>query len=993
MAQQDSITLPSPRAQAFHIYGDIPVSYSSGIPDISIPIYTMSYKGVEVPIVLKYHTASLKPLQQDGSNMAYGWMLDYGGRISRTVMDEPDELGISDNGSKIKDIQDASELNESLTTLGTPGEADFDMARDYLINHYEEGNFYDTQYDRFYFDFLHHGGKFFMEYVDGEWSPHFGSPYPWLVNTTTIGSYFHTISFTDIKGLTYNFGGDDKTESSNSDWQYVSWLLSDIVDANENKLFDYNYTSLFSMSSPPTYVDGLFVKDEGYFGLSTSCDADEDGSDDNERDRGIPYFDYISDGLEPAYSIRTIDSINFNLGYVKFYLDSNNETIESVVVRDMTGAQVLKVVFGKSNFNLYNKVKLDSVSFYDSDDKFVKKYEFSYDYDNGGGSVGCTVDYWGYCNLMGYDVTAGLNPSFTVNYLYNNGNSIIYESEMDGVSRTSNSYAYEHALTSIKYPTGGETIFEYQLNEYSSQSNLEQGGGFRASKIINKNNDSEILATKEYEYSSGSLLYDPYEENEYGLSVNYDIVNTGCSNETITYPIIFKHRVYSANPTLPLENVKYEYVIEKMTDGTTYNGSNTYQYYINYPTIKFKIEEMEDSYFNKQLTNGTPVDCYDNLDFFRESVNGGTTGYGGAFISQYVTSTDPRLYKKTTKDSNGDTLRIERNTYNQQINDTLNNIIIEKLGNYSSTTSIEEEFDDRYSYIVGLPNSSYSTNPDELPPVFFHYNYDIVCDYYELDNTVVEERLDGGNIETTSIYTYDANNQIASLVNTSSIGDDIETQYYYPGNYDDLQNFSTLIDKNIIGKPIDVRTYKESQLVSGTQTKYNNNGQAIEVYQAEIESNTTDIEFDSVNPYDFTLKAEYSYDDNNMLYQVAPTNNYSTFYVWGYDEQYPVAKIITGNDISLSVTVIDSELSYSDTYSDIEDDVEYLEGLLSSYLSDSDYQVTIYTYKPLIGITSQTDPNGKTTYYEYDDFGRLKTVRDNDGNILNTYEYNYSSSN
>jgi YD repeat-containing protein len=51
--------------------------------------------------------------------------------------------------------------------------------------------------------------------------------------------------------------------------------------------------------------------------------------------------------------------------------------------------------------------------------------------------------------------------------------------------------------------------------------------------------------------------------------------------------------------------------------------------------------------------------------------------------------------------------------------------------------------------------------------------------------------------------------------------------------------------------------------------------------------------------------------------------------------------------------------------------------------------VTTYTYDPLFGATSITDPKGNTTYYEYDEQGRLKFVKDKDLNVLQKYCYNY----
>lgn len=82
--------MPAPNAAALGKYSDIPVSYFTGVPSISIPIYTVQEGPLSVPVALNYHASGVR-VGEPASWVGLGWSLDAGGMVTRTVMGKPDD--------------------------------------------------------------------------------------------------------------------------------------------------------------------------------------------------------------------------------------------------------------------------------------------------------------------------------------------------------------------------------------------------------------------------------------------------------------------------------------------------------------------------------------------------------------------------------------------------------------------------------------------------------------------------------------------------------------------------------------------------------------------------------------------------------------------------------------------------------------------------------------------------------------------------------------
>lgn len=138
------------------------------------------------------------------------------------------------------------------------------------------------------------------------------------------------------------------------------------------------------------------------------------------------------------------------------------------------------------------------------------------------------------------------------------------------------------------------------------------------------------------------------------------------------------------------------------------------------------------------------------------------------------------------------------------------------------------------------------------------------------------------------------------------------------------------------------------------------------------------------------LVSEMQYDPTTAnIINVNSIDDIDQTYIWGYDGMYPVAKIVGASYAEVSA-VLGSNLSTINASTDPSVILTQIE-TLRNHPNMGNAQVTTYTYQPNVGIQVMIDPNGRKTEYVYDNFNRLRHVKDHDGNIVKMHEYNYKN--
>ena len=299
---------------------------------------------------------------------------------------------------------------------------------------------------------------------------------------------------------------------------------------------------------------------------------------------------------------------------------------------------------------------------------------------------------------------------------------------------------------------------------------------------------------------------------------------------------------------------------------------------------------------------------------------------------------------------------------------------------------------------------------------FYYFEYPIYSGIKKLSSRTVLEKehaTSADEISFTETYYYDNldHQQVTRVVTEDSEGREVETRTKYPQDFKlTVDNFSTLVPNNIINLPIRAEKLVDGKLVEGTVTRYDNSGKPIEVYNYENSDLIAPAAHDSASlglTSDYRKRLTISYDGaNGNLSSFQKEEDITSAYIWGYNNTLPAVRVDNSSVSVLSIAVSDAVSAIPGNYNDLEDLLEAVGDMSQSSQRDtwqlfsnslrnqssfSNSQVYNYTYDPLVGMTSATDPRGFTTYYEYDDFGRLQWIIDSQENIVKKYEYEYNN--
>lgn len=1100
-----NIVPQTPNASNFTIYGDTPVNTSSGLPSISIPIFTVEEDGVQIPITLNYHASGIK-VDDISSTVGLKWSISAGGGVFRTVKDFCD-FGSGSGSGWIRGSQNS-------------------WFEDWLganpnYNYYNNGNQnsfksnvlapYDNWPDEFNYNFLGYSGDFIFR-PDGTILKARQED-----NINIVSSSVYGFTLEDPKGNSYNFV--DREYNTKNTFYYtenttdldiqretnvVGWMLSSILTKNNKSIefvydtynFEYqlNYTSQRMVSAK--YCEASLE----YCMAPLGCEGDGNPLLYNDMLKSTTTIDQTANQL-----IRFIYTDNVEVEFI--YTDGPvngtsisgwSKRIDKIVIKDKIQNKTKEFLF---NYGYYENVdgnqrrlKLISLTEKGFDGSLKPPYEFSYNTTPLPKMSSRGKDYKGFYNGKNNNPSLIPRTVFSLNrtYIFGNPSSGGF-SIHHGYNKLSDRYFNEHYLKAgileeIKYPTGGKTQFKYEANALGANLNepMIQAVGATIS------NDSSIFvysngpALSDHLYSTlvtidnfvgkfefiptaacpycggdpenvevprvamykwnGNINDDPSDPSKKGDEIfNTSIESSGYSPNTPKPPLdngIYLLQLQIPEPPFPDiydPNVLISVDLNWFKKQTNQNGDVVYQE--NY-FGGLRIAEIKDIDVNNLVYNHKKYTYHDGIvgETFDSGRNYKELGgqkifssdiiheHGGGMPSNGYTYTEitienqgqtnngkikeyyaPKssftniiggnLIKAKVFDANNNILKIDTYTYENagttdynysfQIPSLVDEVThietvvcfvdpisgmmfttTKEIAGYNNQTGVSHYLGG-WQVLLSKKSTQFLSSNAGYQPVTtvneFDYNDDLLVIYEKTDTRYTRQDDGNGNI------TYPL---------THSQGEYVEVEYTYKSDYPGEQSLSGLP----IGLPVSKEVKNKGQKIQGQFFEYDSFGNIKNVFQYNKGQGSNNSPLNYI-PTDYEQIATYTFQQGKPV-QILQKDGTPTSYIYGYNHQYPVAKIENMAYSSIPSGLISAIHTASSPTGSQSQLITALNNLRADSSMDTAL-ITTYTYNPLVGVTTITAPNGDMVEYFYDGFGRLESITDKEGNLMQEFEYNY----
>jgi uncharacterized repeat protein (TIGR02543 family) len=1042
---------PSPTEAALGKYGSFPVSLYTGTPNISIPLFEIRNKNLSVPISLSYHASGIKVEERAGW-VGLGWSLNAGGIITRTVVGKPDEQTYTGYWEMVKNIPPTDISNiafnnyvPSYYDLGSNITGENDLEPDQFSFNFMgfSGSFlvdpYQTSGVRNCYIFPQ--ADIEIKYTNGTFT---ATDYKGVVYTfdrmnsvttnvkTTVSAYLEvapeTLAYITTWYLTrihdpntgayIYFGYDNKVEKyadrmvssenflmlgthytthTENEYSATSCFISSISGGDQKVDFaigdrlgsdmDQGYVldgcTLSSVDNPSNNISYSFIY--GYPSDRLFLNSINKKGINNE-DGGSYQFEYYYYTGIPARD-------SYSRDYWGFYNGRANSTLFYPYVMDvfpttanlrpdetgtyMQAGSLKSITYptkGTTTFEYEpNQFGQTSTTIGIPDmattNEIGRVVEVSYQGQSITESEPFTIDY---DQTVTINTPAGFQPDFFyIQYGLSNSSSLTdlyFPQSSQQVFLQAGTYVLVLHQIKLEEQEGDINEFNSVSVSYSSittgtgteTSTSYYAGGLRIKRIVNRS-DGEVVNTKEYGYNlwndeltagSSSGVLAGFESNY--LSKYAKIQDAGIGIPEIRQ--IWQQRVNASSVNHPLtqgSSVGYTQVEERDYANGVSNGFILHKF--DSPS-----DGLADDIYSVHLFSGTG------------SYNvPGTPTYLSAVRDQRSYLTGKLLSKTYFNSSN---FKVMEESYNYSSPPKTYSIPGIKTGILYHNLSYDLGISDKHQFVyIKYQRSAYTTSLLSKTVNYYAGN----------SNT------DAAYGSTLTSYTRNSKNQIEKEeVKMLGEGSIITNEYYYPNSINipitvdqQLQALQNMTNMGMYAIPILSLTKKNGVLTEQVKRNY---------------SPIQPILLESIDEYD--VAKEKSYNTSSFYYsygnvvQLNKPGDYFESYHWIHD--LPVAKfintpyyeIVNNLDLKNFLNSLESITTLSD-----ECDRTALKSLNNSIraLVPNSVLVTTYTYHPLFGMTSQTDPNGITTYYEYDGLGRLIHIRDHQENIIKQYDYHY----